>query len=428
MLSILLILLIAGIVFLIIIKPIIGLSLICLTSPFILLQDIPSIPIGADQLFGLIVFFGLVGLMLVSKKKFIKTPLDLPIILLIFISFFSLLITTFKRPLQFQDFRSFSSMISIYILYFIVTNVIRSKKDFKIILYSLLGGGFLLSVVSLYFYFTGNRTPFPEIILMRGSITPAILRLQGFAGNPNSFATIFVFFLPVTLWMFYCEKKLSKKLLFSIFSILFILCIIFSFSRSAWIGLILGGIISLFFIKNFIKIPIYKLGILIFVIIGLVSFFLTNYGYLNTIKQRYSTFFRIGVSGEREYTYIGYAKMILNNPLGVGFGESKEHILEYSPVYHGTHSSILTFGTQGGILGLFAVLWLIIRQIKYSIWGIKNSAYIKNKLLMVGFLWGTIAFWIHSNFHSLHQWGIIWIFFAMGMLAIRIFSEKIISA
>lgn len=189
------------------------------------------------------------------------------------------------------------SFTKIFIFYFVTINLIRTKKDFKILLWviAIIFGLLASKCSALYFLF--GHTGF-----------------GGAGGDNNHFALALVMALPFSIYLFFAENQLLKKLLLAVICIAIVLTIILTFSRGGFIGLI--GVLVLVLLKAKRK---------FFAIYGLTFIFLLFIlllpsGYrerINTILEYQNDQSAMG----RIYAWKVGGKMICERPLiGIGLG------------------------------------------------------------------------------------------------------------
>jgi len=420
-----------AVAFIVSIKPILGLALISIVSPFVLLMDVPKLPLGIDKILGFLVLFGFVINILKDKSpkmKFKRTPLDVPIMVLVIAYFLAFLMSALTRGLNSEMIISFLSLLSLFVIYFLTVNLVWDKASFNILFYSLFLGAVLLASVSLFLYFNKVNMLF-GLQIARAPVIPGVPRLQGFSGNPNSFSTIFVLLIPISVFMLIGAKSVIKRVFFFMTIILFTVSIILSFSRSAYLGCIIGiSTVSLYFlISNRFEIREilgFILGFMVLIII--LRMFLIRTGSLNAFLLRSQSFKTGEAFGTRPELYPATLKLILDNPLGIGYGSYFYTAITKYGVSRkiGSHNTILGIGAQTGWLGLLAIIWFICWQIKQFLYKLRQSKSLNEYLILGGFLGGIIAFWTHSSLHSFLHWGFVWLFFGLGMASCRIFNTS----
>lgn len=295
-----------------------------------------------------------------------------------------------------------------FLAFFFITYYVgvsyKSKVNLKLILRIAIIG---LGVVGVFGML--QSTVLPKDFLSHfgydGTIIPSYFTIDGVGGlvrfsstlrGPNVLGAYMVVAIPllVSYWIFIRkELTLKKQILFSITLISSLLTLYFTYSRSAWIGLVVAGITYLSFV--FRK---YKLQMLIFAVLMLTA------GMVMIIPNRDTYFvqqvvFHIdpseqsGVNSDDERLQslqTGFSG-IKNNITGHGIGSAG------TPSTYGDKPTIvenyfLDNAYQFGVFGL-ALLLVIYYYVIRLLWSIKNNWLAVS--LMSSFLGITVAsmFW-----------------------------------
>jgi len=417
---------IAVILFFIILSiPLYGLVMIALTAPFNMVEKALGIPFGIsfDMFFGFASFVGFILLVLSKKIRALKkTSLDLPILIIVFSFILGIIFSLFRDSCcAYDPYLLFYYTLGGFFIYFLSVNVIRKKKDFEILIVSFILGVFLVSVISLFYYFSGRLIPSLKAgIFSKGG---AILALVGFSSNQNVFATLFVLLVPFVFALIFSKKKIGYRLFYSLLFILFVLCAFLTFSRSAYIGIFVGILSSFFFIKKKMKISLKKSFFLFFSFLLLIFLLFFTFVFSEySISKPTLVFFR-GQLKLRGLLYFNYVKTIFDHPFGVGFSNKVYNAFDGFPFFLGTHNFILYFAFLGGFLGIFGIIFLVYRQLS-SIFSAVRLFKKGHFFLAVGFFGSVTAFWIHSLFHDVHRWILVWFFFALAESFVKLNNKS----
>ncbi len=182
-----------------------------------------------------------------------------------------------------------------------------------------------------------------------------ILRTFGTFPDPHLFSLYLAMILPLTLY-FYQKTKQKKNLFY--FSII-LLTILFSFSRGAYLSLIVGELFLLFVNRPF---NLLRKHLLFFYSLFVIVLFLIIIP--NPLTNRLSSSFSIqeGSNSDRLEMWLTALDTIKEHPLiGVGlagFGSQINNSLGIrNPIY--AHNLFLDFGAETGIFNMFILLLLI---------------------------------------------------------------------
>jgi len=399
----------------ILLKPLYGLIMIALTAPFNMIEKALGMPFGIpfDLFFGIASFFGFIILLLRKKVKGLRrTSLDFPILIIVFSFILGIVFSLFGDfCCTYRIFSFFYYTLGGFFIYFLSVNIIRKKKDLDVLIISFIIGVFLVSVISIFYYFSGMLIPFTE-----GGLTfksGVILAMVGFSFDKNVFATLFVLLVPFIFSLIFSKKEIRYRLFYSLLFILFVLCAFLTFSRSAYLGIFVGVVISFFFIKKKIKFPLKKTFLLLFSFLFLICFLFLTFVFSGYSISNPSLVFYRGQLKERGLLYLNYTEVIFNHPFGVGLSNNVYNAFSGFRRFWGTHNFILYFGFLGGLLGIFGIIFLIYRQLT-SLFSAVRLFKGKCFFLAVGFFGSVVAFWVHSLFLNVHRWILVWFFFALA--------------
>ncbi|MEA2016048.1 MAG: O-antigen ligase family protein [Actinomycetota bacterium] len=364
----------------------------------------------------------IIGLMLWFLKmtsqeevKITRAPLNLPILAFMVICSLSLLwsnspmVSLLELPL----------FLAGPILYFIVTNNIKSKHQVNRLLTALLVTASLLGIYGIFQY---NGIDFA---FWKGNIARS--KVFGLFGNVNYFAEYMIVPLPLAISLFFAVRNRSYKILLLVGILAMGGSLILTFTRGSYLAI---GISSLFmfflymasrgkgFIKEHKKIFIF---ILAFIVLTTFLFALPNPlnkpgTVISKIKSRISiTQFTKGSSLKRREAIWGFtALMIKDHPiLGSGLGTFKYNSLSYQAKFldHGdnrrlypygiadkVHNEYLQLGAEIGMLGLGIFLWLLITYFNYGIKLLKRLKDEYKQGIAIGLMGGVVAVLIDAVF------------------------------
>ncbi|WP_138206589.1 O-antigen ligase family protein [Haloimpatiens lingqiaonensis] len=219
--------------------------------------------------------------------------------------FISIIYATDKR-LALQE----SARISTYaVLVFIIKYEITKKKYLDGIIYSTTITCIIVGLVGIYQYFQG-------LGLKHVGKYDVVQRITSTIENSNNLGAYFVLIIFPFILLAIKEKNKIKKIFFMLTVIISLLNIILSFSRNAWLALIIGYI-TLIFVYNFKLIYGAILGSGVALCIPTISHRLKEIGDLSQNLSRISLW-EIAI------------KMIKDKPLlGVGNGNYRTLYIEY---------------------------------------------------------------------------------------------------
>lgn len=201
----------------------------------------------------LLVFVGAVLLLLTGKFTldgkvvFVRTPLDLPLLLLLLVAVASTLLSS-SPHVSFlgNQARVHGSLISwiVYILfYFLVVNNLKSLKDIRWLIFLILGSSTVLAVLSLLVYFGVKVLPPPWAHGV--NFTPT--------GSSFSTAAVLAMLLPIVCIKIISERGLVQKGLYGAMLTLFGVTLVLIGSLPLWIAALAGMGAVLFLTRPHLK-------------------------------------------------------------------------------------------------------------------------------------------------------------------------------
>ncbi len=313
--------------------------------------------------------------------SFTRTSLDLPILFFILFASLSLI-----RSINIHhSISALYRLISYALIYFLVVNNIKSKLEIKKLIQSILEVSVFVALYGLIEFFIHNFTPpfstFP---------------------NLNIFASFLLipFSLASGILLFGKERGGGKRIALGVMIILFLLAIITTRSRGAFLSL---ALIVTFL--GYLKSKRYALITLALVIL-LFSLFPTP---VNSPLMRLIT---VGGKDPYAYTRISIWKSALSIIkdhlfLGTGLGTFKDAFPGYSFPVEGVfarfgkkasfaHNEYLQIASEMGIFALGIFLWLLSAFFKKAKEILKNLQGKEEYGLVIGLVAGIIGVLIHS--------------------------------
>lgn len=370
-----------------------------LYSYVLLLPILPSkfkigkIPFNGDVILALLILFYLLTIIFVRdhRKKFIEgiknfftNYLDIFIFVLVAIMFISISYSVDKKIALGETLR-FSTYI---MLYFIIKYQLNESKILDNILKLYIIAGSIISVIGIFEYFKG-------IGYVQQSEHGVMVRIFSTLENSNNLGVFMVIFIFPVIMLALNESNIRKKIIYIVISLMALINIILSFSRNAWVGLVIGCIILAITYNWKIIIGLFGLG-------GASLFIPAVWNRVVEITDMSQNLSRVKL-------WDIALMMIKDHPIrGVGNGNYRALYEKYRLLYKNKieyypgqnfhpHNIILKIQTELGIFGTIAftamILSIAIKLIKFIKWS-RNDFY---KVFYKGFLASFTAF-ICMNF------------------------------
>ncbi len=151
-----------------------------------------------------------------------------------------LLLCLINRPYPAVAFPGFRAQVEYIIWFFILIRLIDSKNTARWIVWLFVGVVFVMCLHGIYQYIIA--VPVPESWTSQTE-TAVRTRVFSITGSPNIFGDMIVMATPsVAALMYYCKKPIEKLAALCCTGIMCI-CILFTFSKGAWVGLIVAVLV-----------------------------------------------------------------------------------------------------------------------------------------------------------------------------------------
>ncbi|MBO4264544.1 MAG: O-antigen ligase family protein [Clostridia bacterium] len=255
-------------------------------------------------------------------------------------------------------------MLAFVMSYFLVSNLITTSLWCRRCIGAMIFGTFIVSAYGIYQYFTGSAATTWQDTSMFSDITG---RVVSFFENPNVLGEFLILTIPFLLTASFGAKKFTSKMFLFMMLISSGICLIFTWSRGAWLGFIFAMII--FFM-------LYNRLTLILLVSGAITspiwFFLLPSSIINRFSSignitDTSTAYRVNI-------WKGTLSMIKEH-FGAGVGLGIDSFQKIYPAYSlpaienapHAHNLYLELTAEMGILGLIALLVCIILFVKCAL-------------------------------------------------------------
>jgi O-antigen ligase/tetratricopeptide (TPR) repeat protein len=394
-----------------------------------------------ELVFEILVLFVLMicGLKIINTKKFILTrsPLDFPILSFMTFSIFSL----FWSNSFLVSLKELPFFLAGPILYFIITNQFKERRQINKIIFIVLFIGSLWGIYGLIQY---QGIDF----FFQTSKTTRTYKVMGLLGNVNYFAEYLIAILPLAVSLFFVTSSKIKKILLLMGILVMGGSLMFTFTRSSYLGF---GVSLIFmfslFLRNrgkqFIK-ENKKIFVIIFVaiIITTILFIIPNPlskqgTYISKIKARTSiTGLKESFSFRRRMaTWKFTLMMIKDRPLlGSGIGTFKYNSLSYQAKFFEqgdnrsiyphdfakqVHNEYLQLWAELGIIGLGIFIWLMICYFNHAYKILKDTKDKYQQGIIIGLMGSILAVLVDAIFgfplHLSATLVLFWLFLGITM-------------
>jgi len=323
---------------------------------FLIITAFPFIPTMAVVGLCIIVMLGAFISYLYNEKEIIKFDMfDLSVLLF-------LIAIVFGSVVSYNVSGSIKPAL-VYIVFvstvFVIRRSVDSKKLLYIIVNSIITVAFFVSVYGLYQKLTGQAATTWQDSDMFENISG---RIYATFGNPNVFGEYLLITIPVTFAALVKTTNKNRKFMYFMSFALQLVCMVLTYSRGCWIGIMLSMGLMLFMNgKKILSVCVLGIGLLPFIVPDAIIERLLSIG--NTADS--STSYRV-------YIWQGTINMLKDFWVtGIGIGE--QAFRSVYPIYSlntiiapHSHNLYLHVICEMGIVGVIAFVGIIINFFRNS--------------------------------------------------------------
>ena len=333
-----------------------------------------------------LIFFSYILKLICGRRLFHWHMIDFAVLGFLVFLIFGGLIT-----IDGSGFKKMLLMVCFMGMYFVIKNIISSPAMVKRCLYALISSSFFVSVYGIYQNYFGTLSTKWQDMEMFFAIKGRVISVFE---NPNVLGEFLILVFPIILaLMATSERSYEKFFLFGI-AMIDCWCLVFTWSRGAWIGCILATVLFLcvsskhFFTAGILSLP--WIGTFVYLQKdSLIVQRLTNFG-------DSSTSYRIGI-------WKGAVRMLEDFGLcGIGLTEGAfekiypMYALSGVEVAPHAHNLYLQIALEMGVFALAVFLIFIFLYTQFSFSFCKSAMSRSNKLICLGIFSGVFAILIQG--------------------------------
>lgn len=315
-------------------------------------------------------------------KNFIHIPIILYLVLIVIATFTSINIS--------GSFRDLAIHLSAISFVFVMINSIKTKQSFNNLLSILVFTATIVALYGIFQYIVGvdiekkwvDVTNNPEIKT----------RVFSVFGNPNILAEYLIMCTPISIALFWNTKKLFKKVIFLVTTLILFITIVLTFSRGGWIGFAFGIFVFVILVEKKLLLSLIPISLIsVFILPQSIVSRIQTIGSLKDSSNAYRVkIWKITLDVIRDHWITG-----------VGFGyipfkQTFETYIRTMPVYH-AHNTFLETIAEVGFTGfiIFSIMLFVIYK-----YGIKTIKVTEDKFIKV-VMAGLLASFSSILFHGL---------------------------
>ncbi len=329
---------------------------------------------------------------LAREWKWIKTPLDKPIIVLIILSIVAIIFSLHNQA----GIRSFTLFLTYLVIFYLVINTVRTRSQFRQLLYVIISVAVFLALFGLFKNFGANPFPWWDYVELNYGD-----RLMSTFGCPNHLAGYMEMSLPLLLSLFLLGFRPGIAFILGYLAMLLLVVLMLSLSRGGWVSTLISlafMAVALLSSRHFIrKKPLIILvsGSLLLALVALVSTPVVERVKTAVEKEEEASFY------SRVVAWGGVVEMISDHPLtGIGPGTFETVFTQYQPPglrahFTMAHNDYLHFVSETGLLLIPVIVWIIIALYRKGFKKLKNPSRLV-RATTLGAMTGITAILFHS--------------------------------
>lgn len=308
------------------------------------------------------------------------------------------------------------------LMYFVIVNNFDTKKKLNLVLTIFCIIGVLVSLYGIYQYtsfsFFGTATVDKELF---GDIKT---RVTSTFDNPNVLGEYLLLLIPLSVSLFFVNKNIYKKVIIAIATIIMAVCLLLTYSRGCYLGLIFAAAIFVILL-NFKFIIFFILGLIAMPFV-LPKSIINRFTSIGNMKDS-STKYRVSIW----MASIDLIKDYWNKPIGQGsIAFNKIYPLyAYNQVgAQHSHCLFLQVIIETGLLGFITFFVMLYRLYQYLFSGLRKLANCTDRIYLIGFVSSISGFLLQSvfdnTFHNLRVAIIFWMIIGLATAFRKVLGKE----
>lgn len=305
-------------------------------------------------------------------------------------------------------------MIAFVLFYFVVINVITTKKQLKMILYVMAIMASFTAFYGIYQYIFGDV--YSQAWIDEDMFEDIRMRVYSTLENPNVYGEYLLFIIPIIAALFWAEKGWKKKTFLLLLLGVTTLALVLTFSRGCWLGILFAiAILAIIIDRRFIFLGIIALLMLPFVLPDTIINRFMSIGDMNDSSTSY-----------RVYIWMGTLAMLKDYWIsGVGMGITSFNTIYPLYSYNNisaphSHNLYLQVIVEYGIIGFITMVGVMYNYFKLALISLKN----KKNIVLGGLMSGMLGFLLQSmTDHTWYNYRVVLIFWVI--IGLTITASKI---
>lgn len=309
-------------------------------------------------------------LLTLSDESTSAVPLFTPIHLLVLVYWGIAVISTALSPVKSAAFKDLIVLTLYLLLFALCARVLRSPRLRSWIITLYLHVALIVSIYGLRQWFFG-ATALATWVDPTSPLAKTT-RVYSYLGNPNLLAGYLVPAVVFSLVAIFAWQSWIKKALALTMFTVNAACLVLTFSRGGWIGLVVGVLTAIALLIYWLSIdmpPFWRTWTLPIVLGGLMGLIILAVIFVEPVRLRVFSIFadrRDSSNNFRRNVWDAVFEMIRDRPI-IGIGPGHNSFNQIYPLYQrprytalSAYSVFLEIAVETGLLGLGCFLWLMI--------------------------------------------------------------------
>jgi O-antigen ligase len=303
----------------------------------------------------------------------------------------------------------------------ILQNAITTRKQVDTLIYLLVAAGFVISVYGFLQVITGVEST--KDWIDEDTFSAITLRVYSTLDNPNVLAEYLLLIIPIGVASIFTSKTGTGKTMSVIATGAMVLCMILTYSRGGWLGLVFSAAIFLVLLdRRFIVLGVLGLIALMFV---LPDSILARFQSITDMSDS-STSYRIyiwmaTINMLKDYWFCG---------IGTGISAYKAVYPKYSfnavSAPH-SHNLYLQIMCESGICGIVVFLGLLCSFFRQTASALSRNKDKNTRIQLIAVISGMAGFLLQAmtdySFYNYRVTLMFWIIIALGVLLTRSWED-----
>ncbi len=329
-----------------------------------------------------------------SRKQpaYTWTPLEIPLLFFFGVSVVLLIVNSPDMNIGIAGLRQ---VIEYMFWFFVVVQLLKSEKGARRLILLLVYIGAGIAIYGIYQYFAGVETPTGWIDQAENSVGA---RIYSIVVSPNVLGSLMVLLIPLSVSFIYSEKELLKKLFFCACTIIMFVCLIFTSSRSALIGLFIAAFIFILLKDRRLIIPL--------ILACAAAYFFIPQVHSRISYMLSSDYLTSSAKGGRLFRWpMGIELLKQNLFTGVGLGRFGGAVASINKIPDNFYMDnyYLKTAVEMGIVGISAFLVLLYNVLIWSIRAIKRIKDNRMSTLVIGAVAGMSGVLVTNFFENIFE-------------------------